>query len=197
MLELIGENVRRALEKVDYIRLAGGYAEPITKDDNGTLRTFPACRVWPGIVHSEDYVNLSPHEDAGCIAFVDAGQDVEVLKATERAKEISTYFRVVVWYDQRRILADNQTALQIAMANDLIVRLRNADFTGGGIVAGRAEIYGTSNNVDAIWGRYGMGVDDRGLFMAPYNTFSMLFKFTGRWLPDCYCPNLIPTDSKC
>jgi hypothetical protein len=77
-----------------------------------------------------------------------------------------------------------------ALANEITKVVHRADFSGEG-VTGRARFMSSTNDPNAVWSRYGMGVDDRALFMHPYRTFAVTFKFQGRYSPSCFCPHII------
>ena len=199
MLEHIGARVRKKLEALPFVKIAGGYTEPIVRDDNGTARTFAACRPWPGAPceATSDYVNLSPHEGAGCIAFVDGLEEVRVVRSTSRYDEIETVFRVVVWYDQRQVLAGDNSDTARAMANEIIKAVQGTDFETAGLPHSRARFLSSTGAVNNIWSRYGMGIDDRALFVYPYRTFAVSFKFNARHIPSCFCADIITTAASC
>ena len=199
MLEHIGEQVRQEITKLNFVAMAGGYTEPILRDDNGVERIYPAARPWPNAPcgSDEQYVNMAPHDGAGCIAFVDSLEGVEIVGGTAKYTDVQTIFRVVVWYDEAQLLFGDQIKTGLAIANEVIKAVRRVDFITPGIVSARATFYASTNNPDAIWGRYGMGLDDRALFMAPYRTLAVLFKFQARYLPDCFCPEIITVEKTC
>lgn len=199
MLEHIGEQVRQELSKLNFVSIAAGYTEPIVRDDNGVQRIYPAARPWPNAPceAGETYVNMSPHDGAGCIAFVDSLEGVEIVGGTAKYTDVQAVFRVVVWYDEGNILFGYPSRLPLAIANEITKAVRRVDFITPGIVSARATFYASSNNPDTIWSRYGMGVDDRALFMAPYRTLAVSFKFQARYLPDCFCPEILTVEKTC
>jgi len=199
MLEHIGEQVRQEIAKLNFVSIAGGYTEPIVRDDNGIQRIYPAARPWPNAPceAGESYVNLSPHDGAGCIAFVDSLDGVEIVGGTAKYSDAQAIFRVVVWYDEAQLLFADQSRTALAITNEVIKAVRRVDFLTPGIVSARATFYNSTQNPETIWSRYGMGLDDRALFMAPYRTLAVSFKFQARYLPDCFCPEILTVEKTC
>lgn len=191
MLEYIGARVQTAIQQLPFVQLAGGYTEPVVRDDNGNARRFPACKPWPGAqVEAGDMVNLAPNEHSACIAFVDSQDSVRTVRDLVRYVDVETTFRVVVWFDERQVFHGDSSDNPRALANEVIKAVRTADFSGEG-VTGKAMLLASSSDPDSVWSRYGMGVDDRALFVYPYRTFSVTFKFLGRYAPACFCPDII------
>lgn len=199
MLEHIGERVRAEISNLEFIRVAGGLAFPVLKDDNGVSRIYPAARPWEGMPPGMPggYVNMAPHETDSCIAFVDSQSDIEVKSSTAKHSEMQTFFRVVLWYDERQMLSSDPTQTKLAMVNDIIKVVSRTDFEAPGISAGKATLFNVTESIPAIWGVYGMGVDDRALFMAPYQTLAVTFKFSCRYTPECACGQVLISAKPC
>ena len=191
MLEYIAERVRKRIAELSFVQIAGGLAEPVVRDDSGNARRFPVVRPWPGAeVEPGDMLNMAPNEGTGCLAFVDATDDVRTVRDLVRWIDVEGLFRVVVWYDERQVIHGDGSDTARALANEIVKAVHKADFSGEG-VTGRARFMSSTNDPGVVWSRYGMGVDDRALFMHPYRTFAVTFKFQGRYSPSCFCPHII------
>lgn len=93
--------------------------------------------------------------------------------------------RVVVWYDERK-LSTPGGSVPANMVGDIITAVKAASFDTEGFLITKAKFTGLEHDPVRIWARYGLSVNDSGLFMLPYSTFAVNFDVMGRFNPACF-----------
>ena len=197
MFDYIGEKIRAGvLANLPWISRAAGYTEPAAGVDSGSV--YPAAMPYDGqpCDDAADLVNMAPQQGDTALAFVDSDYDVRVVsEGGRRRQEIETFFRVVVWYDTRKITIDAghlATGLQMAIT----AGVQAIDFNTDGLQGVRVNFYSYTDTPERIWARYRMA-DDRGLFMLPYRTFALTYRLTARYAPECFTGQITADADAC
>lgn len=197
MFDYIGEKIRAGvLSSLPWISRAAGYTEPARAVDSG--RFYPGARPYAGqpCTDAGDVLNMAPEEGDTAIAFVDSDFEIRVIGENRRWQEVETFFRVVVWYDTRKVAIDAghlATGLQMAI-NAGVGAL---DFNTEGLQGAKARFYTFTDTPSRIWARYGMADDPGGVFMLPYRTFALTYKFTARYRAECFTGEITADANAC
>jgi hypothetical protein len=191
MFELIGETVRRSMDTLPWSETVGGFCEPVTRDDGGIARTFPAA-----IGTSGEILNMSPHDGASCILFTDSEDALKVMSVPTQRLRMGIAFRVVAWYDERMLVGDTGQNVGITMVSEIARRVKKCAFQIPILTAQRTDLIGVEYDASRIWARYRMGIDDRALFVHPYRTLAVTFELSGLFNEKCDCGKIIKT-AKC
>lgn len=192
MIEYIGKKIQEALSGIEYISLAGGYAEMIeAPNKEGERARRPMCRKYTNGV-ATDYVELTPDGSESCITFVDSQNDVSVETHTSRYDILIIRPRVVAWYDERKLIFEGEADTGTRIFQDVQSAIKAINFS----FFAKSTIRFESVAVDParIWGAYNFKPDD-ALFMAPYRTIAFTFRMKV-WLTACK-ESKIELDTSC
>lgn len=187
MFEYIGEQIRaNVLVNLTWVSRSAGYVEPIRVQDGDKVRLMPGAKPYAGAVcESGDYINMAPDAGQTCIVFVDSDEDVFVTRKTSRYSEIDARFRVVVWYDERKISISAGEIL-VGMQSAIIAGVRAVSFNTEGLMLTKTFFQNFQHDPERVWSRYGLHTHKKGLFVAPYKTFAVTFRMIGRFVPECF-----------
>lgn len=186
MLEYIAEQIRaQALASLTWISRPAGLVEMLQVKNGDTFTKFPAAKRYYGVTcEPGDYLNMSPDGNEICIAFVDSAGDVRIDQRTSHFERISAFFRVVVWYDERKIRFDGQFDKSGKMALEITEVVRTAELNTAGLTGCKIGFENLTTDPAKIWGSYGFKPDDQ-LFMLPYRTFAVSFRMRGFLFGKC------------
>lgn len=195
MTDYIGEKIRDlVLSELPWISRAAGYTEPVPNADGGY---FPGARPFPGQPYHgvSDYVNMAPQETETAISFVDWDGDLRRVYQNAKLYDFETFFRVVVWFDERKISVDAGNVM-FAMQGAIAAGIRAISLNTDGLL--RTKTFFDSATFDAakVWDRYKMP-EKQGLFMLPYRTFALRFRLIGRMVPGCFTGQITTDASAC
>lgn len=185
MKQYIGEKIRDSvLSSLPWISRAAGLSDPVLGADG---LTYPGARPFDGqpCEGAGDYVNMSPQEGESVVAFVDWDGDLRRVFSTPKLFDFETFFRIVVWMDERKITVsagDVRMAMQAAIA----AGVRAASYNTDGLY--RTRVFFDSLQFDplSVWARYTAAKENQGLFMLPYQSFALRFRIIGRMVPECF-----------
>lgn len=187
LTEYIGEKIRAsALADLTWITRSAGLTEPIRATDMDAFRPFPGAKQFAGSVcEPGQYINMAPDDGQAAIAFVDAPDQMRVKRAHGKYSDVEIPVRVVLWYDTRK-LEVSAGILAANAATDVITAVKAVDFDTEGFLITKAVFTGFEHDPARIWSRYGLAVNDIGMFMVPYSTLALHFKVIGRLNPACF-----------
>ena len=197
MFDYIGEKIRtNVLSTLPWVSRSAGYTEPAKAADSNKF--YPGAMPYDGqpCTDGGDYLNMAPQEGDTALVFVDSDSDVRVIRRNTRFSEIEALFRVVVWYDTRKVTVPGDSA-NIGLQMALNAGIGAVDFNAEGLQGARVFYYTFSSDAKRIWSRYGMGVDSDTLFMLPYRTFAITYKLTGRFRPECFTGEITADENQC
>lgn len=181
MFEQIGESIRASLAELTWISRTGGATVPIEIRDGETFKTFPGCLAYEGApCEAGQFVNLAPDSSESCIAFIEFLNDVTVVRHTSRYDDISFQFRVVLWWDARKIAFDGDEVVEWGIIERVIAKVKAANIENTVFGAARVQYLSAQFTPDQIWGRYNIQTQGQGLFMYPYRTMGLNFNVRGR-----------------
>jgi hypothetical protein len=196
MFDHIGQVVADALKNLDFADTVAGFCEPVTRDDNGVQRTFPAARKTGNEYSALEYLNMSPHDGISCLIFTDSEDALNVVSLPTERRRMEVRFRVVVWYDERLVKTDTGGDVAPAIIKAVSGLLYDADFSANYWLSPKLNLYQIELTPDRIWSRYRMGADDRALFVLPYRTIAITYRLSGYWAENCDCGRVIKS-AKC
>lgn len=198
MFDYIGEKIRAdVLANLTWISRSAGFTTPVRVEDNGRVRLFPGARPYAGVACEDgDYINMGPDAGQVGIAFVDSESSLQVSRKTSKYSEIEALFRVVVWYDERKITVPGSSAM-IGLQSAIIAGVRALSFNTDGLYLTKTYFQRFDHNAGRIWSRYGIVDNDAGLFIAPYQTFAVNFRMIGRYIPECFTGEITADASAC
>lgn len=179
MYEYIGEHIRaQVLAPLTWVSRPAGLVE-ILEVKNGEKNTkFPGAKPYYGVnCEPGDYLNMSPDGKETCIAFVDSSGEIRVDQHTTHFDRISAFFRVVVWYDEKKIRYDGALDISARMTQEIVNLAKSANLNNAGIGGCKVIYESLTTDPAKIWGVYGFKPDDQ-LFMLPYRTFAVSFRMT-------------------
>lgn len=195
MFEHIGAQTRRSVfENLPWVSRFAGLAEPVPGADG---RIYPGARPFAGQpCDAGDYVNMSPSEAETCIAFVDSDSDVRKTRTTSRYYDFELFFRVVLWYDERKIPIDPENLL-FALHSAISAGVMATRFDTAGIL--RTKAFYDSMQVDPlkVWDRYKIDQQKQALFVLPYRSFAVRFRLIGVVTPACYTQTITANPDAC
>lgn len=201
MLETIAEQIRQQLATLDWITRTGGLTNPVEILDGETAKTIPACLSYEGApcdAGSEgDFLNMAPHGEEVCIAFVEMPNDFSVVRRHARYDDVTLAFRVVVWYDARKISFDGDLEPSWKMIEQIIGAVKAADVTNDALGGAKIRFNSTQFTPDQIWSRYNMRDANQGFFMYPYRTFGLNFILQCRLNLSCFDGTLTANANAC
>ena len=198
MLEHIGEQIRASvLAGLSWASRSAGYTEPVQAVDGETRRLFPGSKPI-GVVNCEagQYINLGPDNGQTGIVFVDSISSMVVKKGRAKYSEIEVPFRVVVWYDERKISVPSGNVM-LNIQSDIVLGIKSVTLDTDGLVLTKVVFSGFEHDPAKVWGRYGIAINDVGMFIAPYSTFAINFKMIGRLIPSCFTQTITVNESAC
>jgi len=186
MLEYIAEQIRaQAFASLSWISRPAGLVEMLQVRNGNNFTKFPAAKPYYGVVcEPGDYLNMSPDGKEACIAFVDSAGDLKIEQRTSHFERFSAYFRVVVWYDEKRITVGGVMSKTAAMAFEIQNEVKQVNFDAPKLSGCKVLSEGITENPANIWGSYGFKPDDQ-LFMLPYRTFAVSFRLRGFLFGKC------------
>lgn len=196
MFDYIGEKVRAGvLAQNPWISRSAGLTEPVPNADAGF---YPGARPYPGqpCDAASDYINMAPSELETCIAFVD--QDSEVRRAYSNAKvyDFEAFFRVVVWFDERKVTA-SAGSLMILLQSGITAGVLAVSFNTDGLLRTKTFFNSAQFDPKTIWARYQIDQEKQGLFLLPYRTLAIRFRLIGRVVPACFTGEIAADATAC
>lgn len=195
MTDYIGEKIRDlVLSELPWISRAAGYTEPVRNADGGY---FPGARPFAGQPDHgvSDYVNMAPQETETAIAFVDWDGDLRRVYQNGKVYDFETFFRVVIWFDERKISVDSGNVM-FAMQGAITAGIRATDLNTEGLLRTKTFFDSTTFDAEKVWSRYKMP-EKQGLFMLPYRTFALRFRLIGRMVPQCFTGQITTNETAC
>lgn len=195
MFDFIAEKTRsNVLASLPWVSRCAGLVEPTLATDGGY---YPGARPYAGQpCDAGDYLNMSPQETETCIAFVDTDGEVRKQRGTSRFVGFETHFRVVLWYDERKISVDAGN-FAFGMQSAIIAGVQATNYNGLGLHLTKAFFDGAQFDPKAIWGRYAINQEKQGLFMLPYRTMAISFRLIGRAIPECFTATINADPAAC
>lgn len=196
MTEYIAERVRQnVLVNLPWISRTAGLTEPVQSADGGT---YPGARKYNGQTcqGEGDYINMAPEATETAIAFVDWDGDIRRVYSNSRLYDFEAYFRVVVWFDERKVTIDAGN-LMMAMQAAITSGIKATSLNTEGLL--RTRVFFDSAQLDPlqVWSRYRMEQEKQGLFLVPYRTFALRFRLLGRIVPECFTGNITADPASC
>lgn len=196
MFDYIGELVRAGvLSQSPWISRCAGLAEPVPNADGGF---YPGARPYAGQPCDAvgDYINMAPSELETCIAFVDQDSEVRQVYSTSKLYDFEVFFRVVVWFDERKVTADAGN-LMILLQSGITAGVLAVSFNTPGM--SRTKTFFDSVQIDpkTIWSRYQIDQEKHGLFLLPYRTLAIRFRLIGRVVPACFTGEIAADATAC
>ncbi len=184
------------LSTLPWVSRSAGFTEPTKAAESDRL--YPGSMPYSGQPCDDagDYLNMAPQEGDTAIAFVDTESEVRTVRSNSRFSEIEALFRVVVWYDSRKVSVDGDSVsmgLQMAMNAGISA----INFNTMGLSGARVFFYTYTPDPKKIWSRYGMGSDKDGLFMLPYRTFAVAYRLTARYRAECFTGEITADADAC
>ena len=157
MLEYIGEQIRtQVFARLTWISRAGGYTELLEANDGGTQKRFPGTKPQYQVpCEPGDYLNMGPDGKETCIAFVDSPGLIQVDERRSKYERVSVPFRVVVWYDDRKVRYDGPADKAGQMAKEIIAYARAATLSTTGVSGCKVSYDSIDFDPARIWGAYG------------------------------------------
>lgn len=193
MTEYIAERIRASvLSGLPWISRSAGLTEPARSADGGN---YPGARRYAGDhCHGVgDYINMAPDVAETAIAFVDWDGDIRRVYSNSRLYDFDTYFRVVVWFDERKVTVDAGN-LMFALQGAITAGILATNINTEGLIRTKAFFDSIQLDPVKVWSRYQIQQDKQGLFMLPYRTFAMRYRLIGRVVPECFTGS-IQTDA--
>lgn len=190
MFEQIGYSIQKALKDLSFVSFAGGYAELLDTTGDEERVKYPASKEFKNGVWSGDYESLLPDGEERCIVFTDSQTDITVSSSNARYSVLIIRFRVVVWFDERKIEFEDSDQYGDKMARvmqEIINTVPGVKFPD--FMKSRTVFESINADPLRIWAAYAPKPDD-ALFMAPYRTFAVTFRTTA-WLANgCKLPTI-------
>lgn len=172
MLDKALAEVQKGLvENISWLDVAFGRAQRITKMQKGKRLVLPTvyCGGWNG--HGpNDYIEVSPDSKIGNFSFFDI-DDPETVVGEVWARNISTPFRLIVWFDLKRVYgtASNRN-IELLKAQVLSVLNSRA---GWHLNQGRITTARIYERVENIYRGYTLSEIDNQFLMHPYGGFAI------------------------
>ena len=197
MFDYLGEKIRAGvLANLPWVSRSAGLTVPVMAADSG--RFYPGALPYTGhpCRDTGDYINMSPQEGETAICFFDTEGELRVFGQNTRFQQIETFFRVVVWYDSRKITIPG-TALSTGLQMAIAAGVQAVDFNTDGLSGCRAYFHNFTADASRIWARYGMADSRAALFLMPYQTFAITFKFIARFRAECFTGEITADADAC
>ncbi len=195
MTEYIAEKIRDAvLSGLPWMSRSAGLTEPV----QGAKGTYPGARRYTGdpCAAVGDYINMAPQETETAIAFVDWDGDNQKVYSNARLYDFKTYFRVVVWFDERKVTVD-AGSLMFALQGAITAGIRAVNFNTDGLLRTKAILDSAQLDPVKVWSKYQMQQQKQGLFLLPYRTFALRFMLMGRVVPECFTGTITADQNAC
>lgn len=195
MFDHIGAKTRTAVfDNLPWISRSAGLVEPVPGAEG---RIYPGARPFDGQpCDAGDYVNMSPSETETCIAFVDMDSEIRRTRNTSRFYDFELFFRVVLWYDERKISIDAGNFL-FGIQSAIAAGVQAAQYDTTGIH--RTKVTYNSTQLDAlkVWERYNIDQAKQGLFLLPYRSLAIRFRMIGMVTPACFAETITANPAAC
>lgn len=196
MLDYIGEKVRDSvLSGLPWVSRSAGLVDVVRSADGGN---YPGARPYVGgpLEDVGDYVNMAPQEGETCIAFVDSDADTRRVLSHAKFFDFETFFRVVVWLDERRVSVDIGNMMW-GLQSGITAGVLAVSFNTDGMLRTKCFFDAIQHDQAEIWRRYQMGQEKQGLFLLPYRTFAIRFRLIGRMVPACFTYPITANQGAC
>ena len=159
------------VENISWLDVAFGRAQRITKMQKGKRLILPTvyCGGWNG--HGpNDYIEVSPDSKIGNFSFFDI-DDPETVVGEVWARNISTPFRLIVWFDLQRVYgtASNRNIEKLKAQVLSVLNSRAGWHLNQGRIT-TARIY---ERVENIYRGYTLSEIDNQFLMHPYGGFAI------------------------
>jgi hypothetical protein len=185
MLDYIGERIRESvLVNLPWVSRSSGLVDAVRNADGGN---YPGAKPYFGAPCNDvgDYVNMAPQDGESCIVFIDADSDTKKTKVHAKTYDFETFFRVVVWIDERKINVDLGNMMW-GMQSAIMSGVQAVSFNTYGLTRSRVFFDSIQHDPKKIWDRYQIEQEKQGLFLLPYRTFAVRFRLIGRLIPSCF-----------
>ena len=196
MLESIGNTIAAALSNLPFVSRSGGLTELVDVQNGENRQRIPGAKGYRETDGAftgkpEDIASMAPDGSETCIAFVDVPSDIQVDETHRIYSILNVRFRVVVWFDERKIDFEGENDKPGRLTQEIINAVKGLNFT----VFKKHRTTFESISVDAgrIWSAYNFKPDD-ALFMAPYRTFAVTFRMKAWYFPACDVPTIETKD---
>lgn len=196
MFDYIAEKVRAGvLAQNPWISRSAGLTEPVPNADGGF---YPGSRPYAGqpCDAAGDYINMAPSELETCIAFVDQDSEVRRVYSNAKVYDFEAFFRVVVWFDERKVTA-SAGSLMILLQSGITAGVLAVSFNTDGLLRTKTFFDSAQFDPKTIWSRYQIDQEKHGLFLLPYRTLAIRFRLIGRVVPACFTGEIAADATAC